>query len=605
MTGSRMKLFVQKHALIFSMIVSFWALLSLPSAFKLGTGSLVISNSSMSVVLFLLFCYVTYMATQMMTRRSLIFSFFLGLLFSACLIYGTQIYLTDFIQIKSVSTLFHIVGLSLFFTVLFIILFKRLPNIERWIIDNDIKSNGFLNFFYASSRYFFCIWAVIFIFWIPTFLTAFPGIYGYDSIFQMAQFTNGFHLSSFHPIIHSLYLYGSLTIGKDVFGSYTIGMAIYSFTQMLMLSASYAYVCYFLARYKIPVIFQILTILYFSLVPIHSMFAVSSTKDVLFAAFLFLLVLFTLDMIIDPEKFFAAPIYQIRFVITAFLMLILRNNGIELFILCIPFFVLVFRKHWIKMLLLCVITLALFEIYTGPIYELLDVQPGDMREALSTPIQQLSRAMRDDPQKITEEEKKTVYEIIPKEAITRYDSRISDPVKFSFRTAILKENPMKYFKTWLAIGIKCPTTYINAFLSNNFGYWYPDMIYPDPSINHPYIEYNMMRSKGNFLFIDRHSLIPGFEKFYKYFSYQTPFQKIPVISMLFNEGFSFWLLILAGAICCYRKRYALFLPFMLYVGLWTTLLFSPVVFLRYAYPMMIAEPLMIAVILFGEKFRRC
>jgi hypothetical protein len=180
---------------------------------------------------------------------------------------------------------------------------------------------------------------------------------------------------------------------------------------------------------------------------------------------------------------------------------------------------------------------------------------------------------------------------------------LADPVKNNFRTDILKKDPVKYLKVWLNVGIKCPMTYINAFVSNNFGYWYPDMIYPDAGAWHPYIEYKMTDVPGDYLLIKRHSLIPQFESYYNDIAYKTVFQKIPVISMLFNEGFAFWVLILTGIVCFYRKQYKLFVPFALLIGLWCTLLLSPVVLLRYAYPIMIAEPLMFAIVFLGSRFK--
>jgi hypothetical protein len=57
---------------------------------------------------------------------------------------------------------------------------------------------------------------------------------------------------------------------------------------------------------------------------------------------------------------------------------------------------------------------------------LLDVQKGDMKEALSVPIQQMARAMRDNPTEITNGEKQTIYEIIPEKALTQYSSRLAD-----------------------------------------------------------------------------------------------------------------------------------------------------------------------------------
>lgn len=590
----------KRHTLIISLFLSFLSIYSLKDALKFGDNSIFISNSVLSIVLFSMFGYIMYYSIKLMSKRSFIYSTITGLFFSACLILGTQLYLGDNIQI-SLKTMINIFGVSFIFSSLINILLRKIDWIEGWIIAKDLTHGKSL--FIGNRKYFLIIWLILFIAWIPTFLTVYPGIYFFDSVIQLAQCVNGFHLDTSHPILHTLYLYGTFSLGKTLFGNYGAGLALYSISQMLMLSAAYAYYCLILAKYKLPLIFQMFTVLYFALMPINALYAVTSTKDVLFTATLILLVLFTLEIAIDPESFFSKKIYQIRFILIFMLMFLLRNNGVYLFVLCVPVFIFVFRKHWLKMTVLCLITLVSYEVVTGSVYDLLNVQKGDMREALSVPIQQISRAMRDNTNEISKEDKRNIYQIIPKEGIQHYDSRISDPVKSYFKTNVFKKNPIKYIRTWINLGLECPVTYINAFFSTNFGFWYPDMIYPDPNSLHVYMQDSMTELPGNFIHIKRQSLLPGFQVFYKSLIDQTSFQKIPVFSMLFNEGFSFWLLILTGVVSFYRKNRNLYMPFVLLLGLWCTLLLSPVVLLRYAYPIIIAEPLMLAVIFFGDHFK--
>ncbi|MFX3617528.1 MAG: DUF6020 family protein [Sporolactobacillus sp.] len=600
MALSKIKKIIKNNQLLVSMVISIFSTQSLSAALKLGPGSLFLSNSVISAFLFIIFSFIIFKSMKVIKKRSLVYALLISLLFSTCLIYGTQIFLADRVQITSIGILIHIIGLSLIFTAIFILFFENLSNIESKLVRNRFTKYNLI--FEANPKFFLSVWIIIIIAWLPYFLSLFPGVLFIDSGYQLAQITNGFHLNTSHPILHTLYVYGTLSLGKSMFGSYEIGMAFYSISQLLMLSATYSYLCYFLAKYRVPVIYQVITITYFALVPIHAIFAVTSTKDVMFSAAMLLLVLSTLEMTINTEHFFSSLKSQIFFVITALFMFALRNNGIYPFLLCLPIFILVFRKHWIKMTMLCLITLLLYGVYTGPIYNLLHVEQGDMREALSIPIQQIARAMRDDPKKITSSEKQTIYEIIPKEGLEQYNSRTSDPVKATFRTDILKKDPLKYVRTWVNIGIKCPQAYINGFLSTNFGFWYPDMIYPDPVTNHQYMQNWMAYIPESHVYVPQHSLFPAFHPFINYFIYKTSFQKVPVISMLFNEGFAFWILAFTAALCFYIRKPILLVPFVLYFGLWITLLLSPVVLLRYAYPIMIAEPLMIAIILFNDRF---
>ena len=60
-----------------------------------------------------------------------------------------------------------------------------------------------------------------------------------------------------------------------------------------------------------------------------------------------------------------------------------------------------------------------------------------------------------------------------------YTPRISDSTKGTFQTEKMKEDVIGFIKLWISVGIKAPITYIDAFMSNSIGFWYPDMQYPD------------------------------------------------------------------------------------------------------------------------------
>ena len=66
--------------------------------------------------------------------------------------------------------------------------------------------------------------------------------------------------------------------------------------------------------------------------------------------------------------------------------------------------------------------------------------------------------------------------------------------------------------------------------------------------------------------------------------------------MLFSPGFSFWCLIIFGAICIYYKKYRYLLPIVILFALWITIILSPVSLLRYSYPIMICIPILSGIV---------
>ena len=594
--------FINRYCLLIAMFFSFCSTFGL--AYSVKTDDItVFSNSIWSLLFFGIFTFIIYRAIKICNKRKLVVGILASAVLSVTLVFGKSLYLNDhvaFWPFLSLLKLLVAIGSLLFiFTSLFIILFHYLPKAQEFLLRLRIEKTS-ETFFRPNIKFFLIVWAIIMVCWLPTFLASYPGVYNYDAPWQIGQLMIDGRLNAHHPILHTLYLYGTVMLGNLVFGSYSAGLAIYSVTQMLMLSAVFAYACYYLTKLKAPVVITLLSIIYFALVPIHAIFSVSATKDVLFAAIVLLVVLFIIDMVRQKEKFYHSIFLMVRFVIAICFMMFLRNNGFYMLLLLVPFFIWFSKKYWIKAVILCVICIAANFLYTGPLYSVANVQKGDAREALSIPIQQVARAVRDNNGELTEEELSAVYELFDLEDVGQaYTPRISDPVKNYFDTEKLKSDMGKYVSLYFSIGFKKPQAYVDAFLSANIGSWYPDMNYPDPLAYHPYIAWDNYKwsdyfdtEENGFLWIERQSLFPALDKIYSGFTANALHQKIPVISMLFSPGFSFWCLIIFSAICIYYKRYRYLLPIVILFALWITILLSPVSLLRYSYPVMICIPIL-------------
>ncbi len=594
--------FINRYCLLIAMFFSFCSTFGL--AYSVKTDDItVFSNSIWSLLFFGIFTFIIYRAIKICNKRKLVVGILASAVLSVTLVFGKSLYLNDhvaFWPFLSLLKLLVAIGSLLFiFTSLFIILFHYLPKAQEFLLRLRIEKTS-ETFFRPNIKFFLIVWAIIMVCWLPTFLASYPGVYNYDAPWQIGQLMIDGRLNAHHPILHTLYLYGTVMLGNLVFGSYSAGLAIYSVTQMLMLSAVFAYACYYLTKLKAPVVITLLSIIYFALVPIHAIFSVSATKDVLFAAIVLLVVLFIIDMVRQKEKFYHSIFLMVRFVIAICFMMFLRNNGFYMLLLFVPFFIWFSKKYWIKAVILCVICIAANFLYTGPLYSVANVQKGDAREALSIPIQQVARAVRDNNGELTEEELSAVYELFDLEDVGQaYTPRISDPVKNYFDTEKLKSDMGKYVSMYFSIGFKKPQAYVDAFLSANIGSWYPDMNYPDPLAYHPYIAWDNYKwsdyfdtEENGFLWIERQSLFPALDKIYSGFTANALHQKIPVISMLFSPGFSFWCLIIFSAICIYYKRYRYLLPIVILFALWITILLSPVSLLRYSYPVMICIPIL-------------
>ena len=119
--------------------------------------------------------------------------------------------------------------------------------------------------------------------YVPMLLIAYPGSFAYDVPFQLRQVFTGSY-STHHPLLHTLLLRLCLML-YDGYQSMEPCAAVYSLSQMALVSLCFAGVCASLAR-SVSRWAAHLTLAFFALYPLHMLFASNCTKDVLFSAFL-------------------------------------------------------------------------------------------------------------------------------------------------------------------------------------------------------------------------------------------------------------------------------------------------------------------------------
>ncbi len=564
-------------------------LLALPYAMKIDLYG--ISNSVFSIPIYIGVWLLLWNTKKIMEKRLLCASLFAGVLFAGTLVVGTSIYN----YAEGQSTLYilcMILLLSVLFVPLVMHVIHYMPLWLKTVTECGPERKLRLFFINREKRVALAGWGVIFGVWMIGLLATFPGIYAYDAVFQMQQLLQG-QLHAHHPVLHTLLMGGCFFAGNRLFGSYEMGMFLYSVLQMAFMAFVFVRIARKVAEESSALV-SLLMVFGFALIPYHMLFSMSSTKDVIFAGLFALTALKFYDIVRFPEAFFHSKWQMAQYVILTFLMCAFRNNGIYAFCCTVPVFFICYRREWKRVLVLTLAVFCVWGIYKGPVHRALKVEPGGAQEALSVPIVQLARAMIYNRELLSEEEADLIETYIP--LYKNYTPRVSDPVKDTFHTERFEENKLEFIKLWVGVGLKCPRTYLEAFLSLNLGYWYPDMIYEDPGAYHPYIEYRNTEYGAigeGAVYIERTSLIPALEKALYVFAYGKVYQRFPVLSMLFVPGFYFWLIVLGIFVCIYYRRLDMALPFSLMAGLWATLILSPLVLLRYAYPLIVSSPLVL------------
>lgn len=511
------------------------------------------------------------------------------------MIIGANIIKEESTKINEASTWIKLFFLFPLMACIFIVFFVVLEKIRN---NSEKKHIDFLN----EKKCFLICWMGNFLIWVPSWLSAYPGIYGYDSIYQIKYFVDG-NVYTHHPIIHT-YLLGFFIIklGRDFFGSLEVGMMLYSIFQMLCMSAIFSVVYTYYIRKRIQSRWRLLILAWFAFYPVNAILSFSSTKDVLYAG-IFMLCMMMVAMVLEQEEILAQRKFCTLFVLSWFGEMIFRNQGKYVFALGIMFLLLAVKKYRKRLFMLTVVIFVILGVYDGPITSAVAYRSGDtFNEMMSVPCVQLSRAMINTD--LNEDERSLIEEYIPHYKNYEVFQANADGMKNTFNRTKFKENPCEFIKLWVKVGIEHPVTYIDAFARITIGFWYPDMNYRDENAAHPYWEWlstgqnDPTRFEG-YILLDRKpmKLFEWLSKLNYSLTYENWYQRIPVISMIFSSGLAIWCIFFYMLYMIYYKKYKQLVLIAFPLALWLTLLLGPVVLYRYIYPIVLTIPVMFAFVL--------
>lgn len=471
----------------------------------------------------------------------------------------------------------------------------------------------------------------IFLCWLPVFLAYYPSVFAYDAEGQLYQVLAGDY-STHHPLVHTLFLGAFFRLGIAV-GSCSAGMAVHSVVQMALMACAFGWAVCFLYQRRVSGWVRALLFLFFALFPANPVLAVSTTKDVLFAA---LVLLYTLSFyrVVCEESASGEGGAAVRkkelavCVFCAVFMLLFRNNAVYAFVAGAPVIYAGLgerrrqkengvqdagvrkdddlqkkkaRKIYVCMTLLA---LALYGVCAFLLKTAVHAQNGSPREMLSVPLQQMARTRVKAEEEIVPDLRQELEKYISSEWVfAAYNPHLADPVK---SRAVIHDDPVGLIRTWIRLGLAHPAVYIDAFLDNSLGLWYlwdtsHAQVYGiGTESGFGYLSTDNRVMPAGFE-VEEHSLLPGLRVFLERIVSDNEYSKIPVVRLLFAPALYWWLLWLYLVTALYRKTYREALPAVFLAAYCLTLLLSPTVLVRYAYPLMVTVPVLLPCLLSGAE----
>ncbi len=432
-----------------------------------------------------------------------------------------------------------------------------------------------------------------------TFLGVFPGFYAYDAKMAHWQFFYR-NITSQHPWIHTWILGYITEFSKSHLGHANTGIAIYIYLQMLFIAGCFTYTLQVMKRHIYNRFIVVLSLVFYALFPTIHMFVLCSTKDTIFTALLLVLCVSLYEICLDKNDYLNRKGKICVFILSTAGVLILRKNAFYALLVFTPFFIFFMRQYIKKAVILMGSIWLLYWIYSVPLTNAVGIIDIGPQEAMSVPSQQIARVYNWNREVMTEEEVEQVERFYQKELIEMYLPKLADYTKGGLKREYFETHLQEYIKLWLALGSKAPNEYIDSFLVNNYGFWYP-LASLDGYKGYVGMEGTVLENAEVYYFAyeteepgKRISLIPAIDKLYYILSTVNMHKKLPIISLLLSPGFMFWILVIAFAYSIYDKRYEFIPMFILMLLMWLTVLLGPIALVRYVLFLFFCFPLVLS-----------
>ncbi len=539
-----------------------------------------LNGNSYNILITLLFFALYYFYSKIDVqgnKKIKMFSFVLSMILGTILSVGNIVnkYIYDmpfniFNLNRTIYSILMIIGFIPFFYKLFILLIQKTPKILK--LKNKQQ---------MSKKEFIVIMSIILFGNFLYFIRFFPAIMSPDS-YYVIHYANNYILSDFHTFGHTWFFGIFFHLGKVLFNNLNTAVAFSIIIQMICISILFTIVIKYLYNKGLSKKICLLISLIYGFTPLFGHYSVTLWRDVMFGT-AFAPLFISLYEIVTNKKNNKGNL--VLFTICILIIMFFRNNGIYIFIFTIPFLIIFLKDNRKMMSIICTTLLIFYFIIKGPIFNYFNVERSKTAEAYSIPLQQMARVVALD-YKITGNDKKFLENLWEYNKVaTSYRNITSDPIKTITNNDFLRNNKKDFIKTYLSLLMKHPKVYIEAYMMETIGYWYPDIIYWATG----------SESKGIFE-EEKVYNIPLTPSWYNKIIDYTTSRSLPLSNILWSVGLSFIILLISSFITAFYNKKIL-LCYVPLFGLWLSIMAATPVFceLRYVYGLFTSLPLLILI----------
>ena len=539
-----------------------------------------LNGNSYNIFITLLFFAIYYFYSKFNTKcskkakiYSLILSFILGIVLATGNIVSKYIYdmPSNIFNYKRVlCVIIMIVGFTVLFYRLFEIAIPKLKNVLK--LEKNKK---------MTKKEFFAVMSMILFGNFLYFIRFYPAIMTPDS-YYVIHYANNFILSDFHTFGHTWFFGVFFHLGKLIFSNLNSAVAFSIIIQMICISGLFTIVIRYLYNKGLSRKICLLIAFVYGFTPLFGHYSVTLWRDVMFGTAFTSLFVSLYDFVTNKK---VSKGNVILFIISILIIMFFRNNGIYIFIFTVPFIIICLKDKRKTMSIICASLLVFYFVIKGPVFNYFNVAKSKTAEAYSIPLQQMARVVALDYD-INNNDKAFLEKLWEYDKVaTNYKNITSDPIKTITNNDVLKNNKKEFIQTYLSLLIKHPRVYIEAYMMETIGYWYPDIIYWATGGE----SYGMFEEEN----IYNNPLTPTW---YNKLIDDTTTRSLPLSNILWSVGLTFIILLISSFITTFYNKKILLCYIPLF-GLWLSIMAATPVFceLRYVYGLFTCMPLLLLV----------
>ncbi len=565
------------------------------------------TNSIDSLFLFILIYYILYKrSAQVWEKRKIIITFSCGTFLALLYAFGSALDTFATIEFSNVFLWISIIAYGYIASLLIGFAYDALSAFQKKLNTEKSQSSHKIieKIRYVEVALFthrWALFALIFLLWLPVYLAFFPGKFNYDATDQFNQLANGYNEN--FPKLHTVIINGILYLAHEATGSYNVGIAIFTILQMLLLALSFSEILIWFYRQKLNQHFVFFLFLYYSLFPVIHILVTTTVRDIMFAGFLNYAIFLLYIMVAHKDLFWQTSSKWLLFPFIFDLAILARNNNTSLLmvvLLIVLAGVTIFfpgKKHIKKSLTASAIMISFYFImaafldwYCRPVI----AKPNSL-VANTILLQGVSRAYHYNI--LTPSEQSLVLKYTDK--MRPYVPNNGDPAKISFLGKRGLNNTKNILKMAKEFRASYPSVFLNAYLANSEGVWFPGTILDGYNRAGIYKSYDKcyfysalsLAKPGTIK-----SLIPGLAGWYEKIGLYYSFEKIPLISLFFSPAFYLWLTIFSLGYLLWRKRYIFITPAVCCLIYIFVCSFVPIIILRYLAAVFFMVPLLLGAV---------